>query len=67
MAGKVRCVRCESLERKQKSRKIVYSGPDGSIPLCSVCIQEIAEMDLFFKIQQEEDEEYEPGSEIFDS
>jgi hypothetical protein len=58
-----KCVRCELLERKQQSKQILYSGPDGSIPICSVCMQEIAEMDILFKnIEVEEDE---PGSEDF--
>ncbi len=58
-----KCVRCEAMNRRQRSRKIVYSGPDGSIPLCEVCKKEIAEMELFFKEEFEEDE---PGGEGFD-
>jgi hypothetical protein len=49
-------VRCELLDRKQKSRKIIYSGPEGSIPLCSVCVQELAEIDLLFREVEEDDE-----------
>jgi hypothetical protein len=56
VSKKVRCVRCESLERRQRSSKIVYSGPDGSIPICSVCMQEIAEIEVLFKGTEEEDE-----------
>ena len=43
MASKQKCVRCESLERKQKSRKIHYLkiSEEESIPLCSTCLSEI--------------------------
>jgi len=63
MASK-KCIRCESLERKQKSKKITLSGPSGSIPLCSVCIQELVEMDMLFRDQEEEEDEQ--GGEGFD-
>jgi hypothetical protein len=62
MASKKRCVRCESLERKQKTRQVIYTGP---IPVCLVCMQEIAEMESFFKKELEEEDEF--GSEVFDS
>ena len=57
-----KCARCELLGRKQRSRKIVYSGPGDSIPVCSVCIQEMAEMSDFFR----EVEEDESGGESLD-
>jgi hypothetical protein len=59
---KPKCVRCETLERKQQSPHIQYVG---LVPLCSVCMQEIAEEELFFKIREEETED-ESGSESID-
>jgi len=47
MKKKVKCVRCESLDRKQQSKKIVYT-KDG-IPLCTVCMLEAAEEEEYFK------------------
>jgi hypothetical protein len=57
-----KCVRCEMLERKQKSSHIQYIG---MVPLCDTCLEEIAEEELFFKIREEELED-ESGSEEFD-
>lgn len=67
MGKKVKCVRCEALERKQKSKSVtlVKVGDRGLIPLCSACILEIEEEEKFVRSLQEEDED-EPGSEIFD-
>jgi hypothetical protein len=66
MGSKPKCVRCESLERKQKSRKIHYLkiSEEESIPLCSVCILEIQdEKDLIESLKLEENES---GSEEID-
>ena len=59
MENRIKCVRCETLERKQQSSHIQYVG---LVPLCSVCMQEIMEEELFFKIREEEIED-ESGSE----
>lgn len=59
---KPKCVRCEALERKQQSPHVQYVG---LVPLCGVCMQEIAEEELFFKIREEETED-ESGSESTD-
>jgi hypothetical protein len=62
---KVKCVRCESLERPQKS-KVVYSIANAAgdkIPLCAVCVIEIKEEEDFFK-EFREGEEDEPGGEV---
>jgi hypothetical protein len=46
-----KCVRCESLERPQKSKTIHYIPNDSGdkIPVCSVCILEIKEEEEFLK------------------
>jgi hypothetical protein len=66
-AKKLRCVRCESLERSQKSKSIHYvkNALGESIPLCSTCILEMKEEEDFIRLAQEEDEN-ESGSEILD-
>jgi hypothetical protein len=62
---KVKCVRCESLERPQKSKAVTFikNAIGESIPLCSSCILEIKEEEVFISQAQEDDE---PGSEGFD-
>jgi len=47
VSKKVKCVRCEALDRKQQSKKIMYT-KDG-VPLCTICIQEVAEEEEYFK------------------
>jgi len=63
------CVRCESLERKQKSKSIIYITNDlgEKIPICSVCAIEIEEEENFIKSlleYTEEDESRSEGSDI---
>ena len=64
---KVICVRCESLERKQKSKSVVWIKNDiaEKIPICSVCVLEMEEEDKFIKnfLESLDDES---GSESFD-
>lgn len=62
MGNRIKCVRCETLERRQQSPHIQYVG---LVPLCSICMQEIAEEELFFKTREEEIED-ESGSESID-
>lgn len=64
-AKRLKCVRCESLERPQKSKSIHYvkNALGESIPLCSVCILEMKEEEDFIRLVQEEDEQ---GSEVLD-
>lgn len=47
----VSCVRCESLERPQKSKKIywVKNSLGDEVPLCSVCLLELEEEKFFLK------------------
>ena len=65
MKKKVGCVRCESLERPQRSKAIYqiknYIGE--LIPLCAVCVIEVKEEEDFFKLLKEEEDE--PGGESF--
>jgi len=65
MANK--CVRCESLERPQKSKRIhlVKTPSGGEIPICAKCLLEIQEEEDFVKSLREEEED-EPGSEGLD-
>jgi len=60
--SKTYCIRCESLERSQQSKKIykVKNHFGDEIPVCAICLEEIAEEEEFFKEQNE------PGSEEFD-
>ncbi len=44
---KIKCVRCESLDRRQKSPHLQYL--DEEIPICDFCLQEIAEEEEYFK------------------
>ena len=57
MASK-KCVRCESLERKQASRKIYYINNNlgDKIPICSVCLLELDEEDQLFNNLDNESE-----------
>lgn len=66
-AKKVKCVRCESLERPQKSKSITFikNAVGESIPLCSMCILEIKEEeDFFIRSVQEDDESGSEGLDI---
>jgi hypothetical protein len=49
---KVKCVRCEMLERKQRS-KYVYTV--GGVSLCGVCVLEVKEEEEFIESLKEED------------
>jgi len=64
MASK-KCVRCESLDRKQKSRKIhmVKGSSEEEIPICSVCLLEMQEEEDFINSLKEEEDE--SGGEVF--
>ena len=44
-AKKKRCVRCESLDRKQKSKAVTEIN---EVYICDFCLQEIAEEEEFF-------------------
>ena len=56
---KDKCVRCEALERPQRS-KVVHKVL--GVPICSVCIEELVEETFFFKDLEED----ESGSEEID-
>ena len=66
-AKRLKCIRCESLERPQKSKSIYYvkNTLGESIPLCSTCILEMKEEEDFIRLAQEEEVD-ESGSEILD-
>ena len=56
---KDKCTRCESLDRKQQSKTIMYT-KDG-IPMCTICMQEIAEEEEYFKrleVEGEDEDDY---------
>lgn len=59
-----KCVRCESLDRPQKSRKIykIKNHFGDEVPVCSSCLEEIAEEEEYFKVSEED----ESRSEDFD-
>jgi len=61
-----KCIRCESLDRKQKGKKIykVKNRFGDEIPVCVVCLEEIAEEEEYFN-SLEKDIEDEPGGEDF--
>ena len=59
---KVKCVRCESLERKQKSPDIHYL--DEEVPVCAVCLQEIVEEEDYFKRLAVEEDVVGPGENL---
>jgi hypothetical protein len=46
-----RCVRCEALGRKQQSRRVQLT--KDNIPLCEVCLIEVAEEEDFFKREED--------------
>ena len=56
---RAKCVRCESLERPQKSKEIHYvkNQLGESVPICSQCILELKEEEDFVRLIQEEDDE----------
>ncbi len=60
MANKPKCVRCESLERKQASKELYNIM---GVTLCSVCIGEIHD-DMMFSHDNLDDDEQ--GSEDLD-
>lgn len=64
MVSKRKCVRCESLDRKQKSNKIHYVKitEEESIPICSKCLLEIQDEKEFIESIKEIEED-EPGGE----
>jgi hypothetical protein len=71
MANKrVRCVRCELLDRRQKSKSIHYitNNTGDKIPVCSVCLLEIKEEEDYLEsLKRElEDDGFSRSSEEFD-
>ena len=60
MGNKLKCVRCESLEIKQRSKAVtmITNTLGDKIPLCSVCIVEITDEEEFFRNNSFDDSEY---------
>jgi hypothetical protein len=58
MRKKMKCVRCETLDRSQKSKSVymVKNELGESIPLCAVCIIEIREEEDFLESLKEEED-----------
>lgn len=65
MANKKICVRCESLDRPQQSKRIykVKNNFGDEVPICAVCLREIAEEEEYLKSLEENDAE---GNQEFD-
>lgn len=64
---KLKCVRCESMERPQKSHAVyvIKNALGEPIPLCAACIVEIRDEEDFFESLKEEEEDDEFGGESF--
>lgn len=62
----MKCVRCETLDRPQKSRSVymVKNELGESVPLCAVCIIEVGEEEDFLESLKEEEDA--TGSEVID-
>ena len=66
MKKKVRCIRCEALDRKQKYIATLTKNALGDlIPLCTLCIAEIGEEEEIFMRNSFEEDEGEYRDEIF--
>jgi hypothetical protein len=69
MKKRVKCFRCDSLDRPQKSKSIyLVKNELGEItPICAVCVVEIKEEEDYLESLKEKfEEEDEPGSEVID-
>ena len=67
MKKRIKCVRCETLERPQKNRATswIKNTLGDTIPLCSLCILEIEEEEEIFRKDVFDEDEGEYRDEIF--